>query len=440
MALAAACVDELRLGPLLFRHQGRAGPVLGEICGHHHPKAHIPTRGTVVTRPCFVFDSRRLMLPAIGAYTGGLDVRDPAIAALFPRGGRVFLLGRDRLFSFNLAGRSALSLRAARVHPLSRPPPVEPESRLIQGDPDAAMSRATEDAPVLLWLRRDLRLRDNPALSAAIATGRPIIPVFVLDEATPGAWAPGGAALWWLHHSLEALAADFAALGARLILRRGSFEQEIAALVAETGAAEIHAGTPVEPWARRAVAALQERLDVKLHLHLTTLLYEPGAIRTQAGGGYGVYTPFARACHARGLPPPPQPAPRHLRAGKPVRSDALSDWGLLPTRPDWAGGLRAAWTPGERGAGRRLAEFVNSSLPDYARQRDQPGIDGTSRLSPHLAFGEISPAEIWHAAERVGAPAWPSSSTSCCGANSPRICCGTIRPRRKRRFALNSPA
>jgi DNA ligase-associated metallophosphoesterase len=128
--VGGASVDELRLGPLLFRHQGSAGPVLGEICGHHHPKAHIPTRGTVVTRPCFVFDSRRLMLPAIGAYTGGLDVRDPAIVALFPRGGRVFLLGRDRLFSFNLAGRSALSPRAPGS-PVIAPPPVESERHLI---------------------------------------------------------------------------------------------------------------------------------------------------------------------------------------------------------------------------------------------------------------------------------------------------------------------
>jgi len=100
-------VVEWRGGPLLFRHQAIAGPVRGEICGHHHPKAHIPTRGTVVTRPCFVTDGRRLMLPALGAYTGGLDVRDPAIAGLFPRGGRVFLLGRDRLFSFALPGRHA---------------------------------------------------------------------------------------------------------------------------------------------------------------------------------------------------------------------------------------------------------------------------------------------------------------------------------------------
>ncbi|MDQ2804487.1 MAG: ligase-associated DNA damage response endonuclease PdeM [Pseudomonadota bacterium] len=90
-------------GPLLFRHQARAAAAPGEVCGHHHPKAAIPARGGQVSRPCFVADTRRIMLPAFGAYTGGLDVADPAIARLFPRGGRVFLLGRERLFSFGLA-------------------------------------------------------------------------------------------------------------------------------------------------------------------------------------------------------------------------------------------------------------------------------------------------------------------------------------------------
>jgi DNA ligase-associated metallophosphoesterase len=102
VGLAGICVDEWRRGPLLFRHHAVAGPVVGELCGHFHPKAAVPVRGTVVTRPCFVFNGRRLMLPALGAYTGGLDVRDPAIAGLFPRGGRVFLLGGERLFSFGL--------------------------------------------------------------------------------------------------------------------------------------------------------------------------------------------------------------------------------------------------------------------------------------------------------------------------------------------------
>ena len=104
---AGLCVAEWRCGNLLFRHQAMPGKVSAEICGHHHPKAQVPVRGAVVTRPCFVFNGTRLMLPALGAYTGGLDVRDPAIGGLFPRGGRVFLLGGDRLFSFALPGGAA---------------------------------------------------------------------------------------------------------------------------------------------------------------------------------------------------------------------------------------------------------------------------------------------------------------------------------------------
>ncbi len=99
--LAGHWVEEYFAGPFVFRHQARRG-AQGELCGHHHPKAQVTTRGTSVTRPCFVADAARVMLPAFGAYAGGLDVRDPAIARLFPRGGRAFLLGRERVFSFAL--------------------------------------------------------------------------------------------------------------------------------------------------------------------------------------------------------------------------------------------------------------------------------------------------------------------------------------------------
>ena len=100
--VGGAFVEEFATHPLLFRHEAVPRAAVGEIVGHHHPKASIPARGATVSRPCFVFDSRRLMMPAFGAYTGGLDVRAPAIARLFPRGGRVFLLGKDRLFSFGI--------------------------------------------------------------------------------------------------------------------------------------------------------------------------------------------------------------------------------------------------------------------------------------------------------------------------------------------------
>jgi deoxyribodipyrimidine photo-lyase len=257
-------------------------------------------------------------------------------------------------------------------------------------------------APVLVWLRRELRLADNAALAAAIASGRPVVVAFVLDEASGGAWAAGGASRWWLHHSLAALAADLRARGAGLVLRRGRFADVIPALAAEIGAAEVHAGMPTEPWSRAAYRAVKAALPVPLKVHLTTLAFHPEAIRTQAGTSYGVYTPFARACLARGLPAPPLAAPAAIPS-IPVASDDLAGWGLLPTRPDWAGGLRDAWTPGEAGAAARLAGFVADALDRYAAERDRPGVEGTSMLSPHFAFGEVSVAQVWHAAEATDA-------------------------------------
>ncbi len=254
---------------------------------------------------------------------------------------------------------------------------------------------------MILWLHRELRLRDNPALAAACATGRPVLPVFVLDDETPGAWAAGGASRWWLHHSLASLAEDFARCGAKLVLRRGRFVDVVPALVAETGAAEVHAGQPGEPWARQAMDAVAKVLGARLHLHRTTTLFEPDSIRTQSGGAYGVFTPYSRACLARGLPAPPLPAPRRIAAAT-AASDRLEDWGLLPTRPDWAGGMRDMWTPGEAGAAARLRHFVEAVAEGYDRTRNLPGTAGTSALSPHLHWGEISAGQVWHAVREAG--------------------------------------
>ncbi len=268
----------------------------------------------------------------------------------------------------------------------------------------------TDTPPVLLWLRRELRLHDNAALIAACATGRPVLPVFVLDDETPGAWRPGGASRWWLHHSLTALAADLAARGAPLILRRGRLDAVLAALVRETRAVELHAGQPLEPWARLAVDGLAGALGVPLHLHRTATLFDPGSVRTRTGGTFSVFTPFARACRAHGTgggASEPQPAPRRIPApARLPRSDDLAAWRLLPTTPDWAGGLRDTWgehgagaAPGERGAHERLAWFCRHVLAGYDTSRNSPGTDGVSMLSPRLHWGELSPAQAWHAAE-----------------------------------------
>ncbi len=248
--------------------------------------------------------------------------------------------------------------------------------------------------PVLLWFRRDLRLSDHPALAAALATGRPVIPVFILDELTPGAWAPGGATRWWLHHSLTALDADLRRLGSALVLRRGAIATELPRLIAETGAVETHVGEPTEPWARREIDTLAKSFAIRRHR--TALLFHPADIRTLAGTPYGVFTPYSKACLRTLMPHDPIPTPTHLPSAVMPRSDTLAEWALLPTSPDWAGDLRKSHTPGEAGAKARLAEFL-PRVGAYDDARNIPGIQGTSALSPHLAWGEISANAVWDA-------------------------------------------
>lgn len=251
-------------------------------------------------------------------------------------------------------------------------------------------------APVLLWLRRDLRLADQPALCAAMAEG-PVIPVYVLDDETPRHRAMGGASRWWLHHSLAALAEDLRAHGSRLILRRGPCEAVLPALAAETGARRVHALHHDEPWWRNAERAVAARLD--LVLHHGNYLVPPGLLTTGAGHPYKIYSPFLRALLPHMPPHPPLPAPDHIPAPPEwPQGDAVQDWGLVPTRPDWACGFAAEWTPGEAGARDRVARFAPLA-PAYGRDRDFPAVEGTSRLSPHLHFGELSPAMLWHALE-----------------------------------------
>ncbi|CAN5333742.1 deoxyribodipyrimidine photo-lyase [soil metagenome] len=248
-------------------------------------------------------------------------------------------------------------------------------------------------SPSIVWLRDDLRLADNPALTAAAERGEPVVLVYVLDEVSPGIRPLGAASRWWLHHSL-------AALGEQLVLRRGAAEDVIPALVAEVGAGAVF-------WNRRYGASRE--IDARLKTRLrddglevqsfhANLLVEPWTLTTGSGGPYRVFTPFwkaAREVRFRG--PLPVPEVEWLSAPS-------EDLDLLPTRPDWAGGLRDTWTPGEAGAHELLESFVDERLETYHR-RDEPAVDGTSRLSPHLRFGEISPFQIWQRMHGAMSPA-----------------------------------
>ncbi|MEY4953305.1 MAG: hypothetical protein RL299_1729 [Pseudomonadota bacterium] len=254
-------------------------------------------------------------------------------------------------------------------------------------------------APVLLWLRRDLRLADQAALVAACAAGS-VIPVYVLDEETAQNRALGGASRWWLHHSLASLDTALREKGSRLVLRRGRSEQVLAALAGEVGTREVHALHHYEPWWRNAERAVGKVLE--LHLHHGNFLAPPGSVLTGGGTPFKIYTPFWRALQQNLPPPMPFPVPAHIPSPESwPASDRLEDWGLLPVTPDWAGGFREEWTPGEAGALDRLEAFAERAAR-YADRRNLPALEGTSRLSPHLAFGEVSPATVWHRVAEAG--------------------------------------
>lgn len=244
----------------------------------------------------------------------------------------------------------------------------------------------------LLWLRQDLRLEDQPALVAAAGEGT-FVPVYVFDDATPGPWAIGAAQRWWLHHSLEALGKAFARHRVPLILRRGKVAQEVIRLAKEVGATRVHAIRHYEPWWVASESAVAKTID--LCLYDGNQLGPPEAIRTGTGGLYKIYTPFWRALEQQMPPPRPLPVPLMIAVAKAPKSDDLESWALLPSAPDWSGGFASEWTPGEAGACERLEDFVDE-VSRYPKRRDLPSEEGTSRLSPHLHMGEISPATIWH--------------------------------------------
>jgi deoxyribodipyrimidine photo-lyase len=262
---------------------------------------------------------------------------------------------------------------------------------------------------IIVWLRRDLRLADSPALRAAAATGGPVIPVFVLDDAADGRWRIGAAARWWLHHSLKALGAAYRARGTRLRLRRGDSIDALVRLAHQVRAGMVLWNRMPESGADERESALAARLKAEgigCQAFDDGLLYAPEAITTQTGDGFRVFTPFWRACLRASPPRPPAPAPTRLTDhAADIGGDDLDAWGLIPSKPDWAAEFLRDWTPGESGAQARLARFLDHALPGYSERRDRPDLEATSRLAPHLHWGEISPRQVWHAIGAVDAPA-----------------------------------
>lgn len=254
--------------------------------------------------------------------------------------------------------------------------------------------------PSLVWFRDDLRLADNPALRAALDRGEPVIGLYVLDDESPGIRPLGGAARWWLHHSLASLGERLRERGGTLLLRRGSAERVVHETVTDAAAGAVfwnrrYGGPERDLDAALKTALREEGVDVASFA--ASLLFEPWTVKTGAGTPFSVYSPFWRACQSLPAPREPLPEPREVPGPRrAAATDALDDWGLLPTKPDWAGGLRDTWEPGEPAARRRLREFLRDDLGSYDRARDEPSAGGTSLLSPRLRWGEVSPYTVWH--------------------------------------------
>ncbi len=267
------------------------------------------------------------------------------------------------------------------------------------------MSASVETPPgaSIVWLRDDLRLADNPALDQAVKRGGPLVILYLLDEVSPGIRPLGAASRWWLHFSLVALGSAIAELGGTFVLRQGEAETVLPSLVAEMGADAVFWNRRYGGPQRLIDTALKSSLrsgGVRVESFQANLLHEPWTVTTGSGGPFRVFTPFWRACLASTSPREPISAPATLLPCAGIASDSLQSWELLPTEPDWAAGLRENWVPGEAGGKKQLEHFAAHDLAEYDSARDSPGGVATSRLSPYLRFGEVSPFEVWHRIQR----------------------------------------
>jgi len=256
----------------------------------------------------------------------------------------------------------------------------------------------------LMWFRQDLRLEDNLALLAAVNRGGPVVPVFIWAPEEESAWPPGGASKWWLHHSLESLQDDLARRGVRLVLRRGPTIETLLSLAKNTGATAVFWNRRYEPAAMQRDAKVQEALKqqgLTAESYNAALWHEPWTIQNQSGAPFRVFTPYWRHCLTKEDPLEPARAPATLPAPRSWPSSlALRELELKP-RLNWADGFGTVWRPGAAGAHRQLETFLDDAFAGYAEERNHPARPGTSRLSPHLHFGEVGPRQIWHAVRKV---------------------------------------
>ena len=267
-----------------------------------------------------------------------------------------------------------------------------------------AEQNSMTDTPVIVWLRRDLRLKDNPALHHAVESNNPVIVLYIYE--TDLSRKTGGASDWWLHHSLTSLDDSLSRAGVKLHIRKGRAQDELNAVIELSGAKKVVWNRRYKKADRDRDAAIKSSLKdagLSVETYRANLLSEPWEVETKSGSGYyKVFTPYWRAAKNKLEVADPIAAPTKIRPYKNldngVNIDSLS---LLPTSPDWGAKMTPFWSPGEAGAAASLDEFINGPVEAYAQARDRPDQDGTSRLSPHLAHGEISPRQIWHSCKET---------------------------------------
>lgn len=242
----------------------------------------------------------------------------------------------------------------------------------------------------IIWFRQDLRLIDQAAVAAAAKAG-PVIALYIHDEALAGDWTIGQASRYWLHHSLHALDAKLAEHNVPLTLRKGAVKDVLKQITADLGSAAIHVTRHFEPWYKTIDSDLQRNFK-HYHIHPSNLIYEPEDVLKKDGTPFRIFTPFYNAVLAKGpIPPLPVKSAPLTPPTQTLASDHLADWRLLPVSPNWAQGFHGC--PGH--AENVLAAFKEHML-NYSSKRNRPDLDLTSRLSPHLHFGEISARRIWH--------------------------------------------
>ncbi len=257
----------------------------------------------------------------------------------------------------------------------------------------------------IVWFRQDLRLRDNPALTAATKRPGPIIPLYIWSPEDEGDWPLGAASRWWLHHSLKSLDTSLRKIGSRLILAQGRSVTVLQRLARQSEATAVYWNRRYEPAARECSTAVKQTLrnhGIEAESFNSALLTEPHDLLNQSGEPYRVYTPYMRRVLHELDPQKPLTAPSRLAGPRSWPDNVrLDDLRLMPNIP-WYITMDKVWQPGEAGALKRLTWFLKHALSDYGEARNRPAERGTSGLSPHLHFGEIGPRQIWHALGPAG--------------------------------------